>query len=407
MSTSVPQIQFTPTGLVVPTEAAILAGVQTDMNAAFGGNLNPALTTAQGQLASSTSAIIADANGTIAELVNQVDPTNAEGFMQDAIGQIYFLTRKPGTSTAVQIVCTGGGGGVAVPIPLGAKIQDTSGNIYICTQAGTLPAGGGSVTLSFAAISLGPLPCPANTVNRIYQAITGWNTVNNPTPGVPGTNVESRVDFEFRRQNSVAANAHGSPQAIYGAVFGVANVTDAYVIDNQEDTTVLAGSTNYPLTPHSVYAAVVGGVANDIANAIWGKKDLGATSLGNTTIIVTDPSGYSNPLPSYNIRFNRPTALPMKFAVSIAASPGLPSNIVTLVQNAIVATFTGTDGRQRARIGALLLASSFYPGVSAIGANVSIVSLLLGPTVANLNSYLVGIDQVPTLNSADIIVTLV
>ena len=60
MTTAVPPIVFTPTGLDVPTAAEVLAGVQTDINAAFGGNINPALNTPQGQLASSETAVIVD-----------------------------------------------------------------------------------------------------------------------------------------------------------------------------------------------------------------------------------------------------------------------------------------------------------------------------------------------------------
>ena len=54
-SSSVPAIVFSATGLVLPDESAILAGVQADMNAAFGGNMNAGLSTPQGQLFSEAS----------------------------------------------------------------------------------------------------------------------------------------------------------------------------------------------------------------------------------------------------------------------------------------------------------------------------------------------------------------
>ena len=44
-------------GFVIPSTSAILAGVQEDYNAAFGGDLNSALDTPQGQLISSETAI--------------------------------------------------------------------------------------------------------------------------------------------------------------------------------------------------------------------------------------------------------------------------------------------------------------------------------------------------------------
>src|SRR5262245_9718188 len=107
MTTNVPSVQFTPTGLVVPQESAVLSGVQADINEAFGGGVNPALETPQGQLASSQTAIIGDANAVFAEFVNQVNPDTASGFMQDAIARIYFLDRHPALPTVVECVCVG------------------------------------------------------------------------------------------------------------------------------------------------------------------------------------------------------------------------------------------------------------------------------------------------------------
>jgi uncharacterized phage protein gp47/JayE len=402
--TSVPPVQFTPTGLVLPQESAVLAGVQADMNAAFGGNLNFGTTDQPGgappqvQQAASTTAIIADNNSTFAEFVAQVDPDNAEGFMQDAIGRIYFMNRKPGTPTSVQLVCTGA---LGTPIPVGAQARDTSGNIYVCTQAGVIPAGG-NITLAFANMVLGPIPCPANTVTGIYQSIPGWDTVNNPSPGTPGSNVESAADFEFRRQNSVASNSHGSTPAIYGAVFGVAGVIDAFATENDTDNPIngplganqsVPNSTNYTVVAHSFYVAVIGGAAADIANAIWTKKNEGSNMNGNTTVVVKDTSGYSFPEPSYNITFNRPTATSYNFIINIKNSASLPSTIVADVQAAVTAQFNGTNGGQRARIGSLLLAASYYgPVATCEGPSnpVQVLQILIGSTFSGTGSVATG-----------------
>lgn len=481
-TTSVPPIQFTLTGLVLPEESAILAGVQADQNAAFGGNLNPALNTPQGQLATSESAIIANTNAVFAKFVNQVDPDTADGFMQDAIARIYFLNRQPGTPTAVQCVCSGAFGTL---IPLNAQAVDTSGNIYLCTQAGTIEIGG-TVTLSFAGAVDGPIACPANTLTKIYQAIPGWDSINNPSDGVVGSLVESRAAFEFRRKNSVAKNAAGSMPAIYAGVFAVPGVIDAYVTQNNTLSTALTGSTSFPVAPKSVYVAVVGGDAEAVATAIWENTNVGAqyqstfvgvgsqaagvvtitsttsghlqvgqilsgtgvtaasviTSFGTYTVAsgvgtvnvstsathgsgsvlvagstagatlvteqVADPSPYSIPIPTYPVSFIVPASAPVYFAVQLATSTSLPVNIVDLVKAAIVASFNGTDGSARARVASLVLASKFYGPVSAIGPEVSILSILIGLTVSPASTSIqMGIDQAPTIDPANISVTLV
>ena len=172
-SSHVPRVQFTPEGLVLPEESAIRAGVQTDMDSAFGGGLNPALEMPQGQLASSTTAIIGDKNYEFARYVNQVDPAFAEGRMQDAIGRIYFLDRKPGTSTVVSATYTGLSG---VVIPVGARAEAVDGNLYLCTQAGTIPPSG-SIDLPFACSIDGPIDCAPGALNQIFQAIPGCDSV--------------------------------------------------------------------------------------------------------------------------------------------------------------------------------------------------------------------------------------
>lgn len=403
MATNVPPLQFTNAGLVVPQESAVLAGVQEDLNDAFGGKLNQQLDTPQGQLATSQAAIIANNNAAFAQFISQVNPDLADGFMQDAIARIYFLDRSPGEPTSVICDCTGLVGTI---IPVGAQVQDTSGNNYICTLAGTI-GNSGTISLPFACTVDGPTPCPANTVTKIFRSIVGWDTVNNPSDGIPGALVESQEAFALRRTQSVALNAHGSLPSIYANVFDVPDVIDVYVAENVTNGIVDIGSTNFPMAPHSLLVSVVGGNPQAIGQAIWDKKDVGCDYNGNTSVTVTDNSGYSIPLPSYTVTFEIPPALPIKFAVQIATSVDLPSNIVALTKAAIIAAFTGADGSTRVRIGSLLLASKFYGPVQAIGPEVSVLSILLGSSTPTLTNQLIGVDQAPTVVASDIAVSLV
>ena len=419
MSTSVPPLQWTEAGLVVPTEAAILAGTQADINAAFGGGLNPALETPQGQIASSEAAIIADKNNDFLNLTNQVDPQYADGRFQDAIARIYFLTRKGATSTAV--TCTLSGIPSAV-IPAGTFAQDTSGNTYILLGTVTIGSGG-TVTSSWQNLQTGPIACPEGTLIRVYQAVSGWDSITNPADGTLGQDVETRAEFEFRRQNSVALNGRGTCQSIYANVFQVPNVLDCFVVDNPSGGVVNYGSTNYPLPPHSLYVAVIGGSDAAIAQAIWAKKDGGCSYSpypdypsgfpvpGDGTVstqTVLDTSGYSYPQPAYGVSFIRPGALPIYFNVQIANVPSLPSNIATLIQNAIIAQFNGTNGSVRARIGSAILAAQYYATVAGVASNVVLIGIQVGITSPGaLTEVQVGIDQAPTLDAANVTVTLV
>lgn len=399
---SVPPIQFTPSGLIIPSDTDILAGAQIDINYAFGGGVNPALNTPQGQLASSETAIISDKDAQIALVVNQIDPQYSSGRFQDAIGRLYFMTRIPAASTVVACVLTGPVGEV---IAAAVLAQDTSGNTYTLLASVTIGSGG-TVMSSWANIVTGPIACPTGTLTRVYQA-AGFDTITNPADGELGNLVESPQAFEFRRQNSVAINGRGTTQSINAAVFAVPGVLDVYVIDNPSGNTVDTGSTNYPMLPHSVYVAVVGGTSAAIAQAIWSKKDAGCNYNGNTSVVVTDQDGYDFPYPSYTVLYQIPTPLPILFAVQIVSNPTLPANIVTLIQAAIIAQFNGTNGAARARIASLVIALSYAGVIASVATSVQLVSILVGTSSATLTAVQVGIDQSPSISAGNISVSLV
>lgn len=419
MPSSVPDPVFGPTGFTAPQSADILKAVCTDLNNAFGGKLNldpvnnpSSLSTPQGQIASTIAALIASKNASFLFYTSQLDPRFAFGRMQDAIGEIYFLQRIPATPTTVTCTCTGLSGTV---IPVGAQVQDTAGNIYSCVSGGTIPIGG-SISLSFANIVTGPVPCLSGTVTQIYSSVSGWSGVINPggtdtLPATLGRNVETQQQFEYRRQNSVAVNSFGRPQSMYAAVFASGatlnppNVpTDVYVVDNPSGSSVVIGGVT--LLPHSIYVAAVGGDNQSIANAIFSKKDTGCDYNGNTTVTVQDTT-YSPPI-SYNVTFQRPTALPIYFDVKIAANPNLPVGLTALVQAAIVSASTGGDGGPPMRIGSTIYSSRYYAVVAAIDPNIHILSISVGtapsPTGTSVTTQ---IDQYGTATAGNITVETV
>jgi hypothetical protein len=380
-STSVPQPTFSATGFVIPTDTQILNGVLADLNNAFGGNLNTAnLFTPQGQLASSMSAIIADADQTFMFFTTQVDPAFSTGRMQDAIARIYFIERLPASQTIVGCTCSGAQGTV---IPTGALAQDSSGNIYLCSSGGTIPVSG-SITLNFVNQVVGPIPCSQGTLTTIYQAVPGWDSITNPQEGILGDDVETAAAFETRRQASVAMNSMGSLPSIAGAVLNVPGVIDAYITEN--DTASPVTVLGQVLPANSLYVAVVGGDINAVAKAIWSKKAPGCAYSGNTTVVVEDTgSGYNLPYPTYNVTFEVPPALPIYFSVTLLTNPNIPANATALIQAALVSAFAGDDGGPRARIGNNLLASRFYSPVALLGSWALIKSLYLGS--ANVPSW--------------------
>jgi hypothetical protein len=377
MSTNVPPVQFGPNGFEMPSEADILAGRQEDINAAFGGNLNFTTSTGgatnptpQGQIASSEAAIIGAADSTFLFFTNQVDPAYAQGRMQDAIARIYFIERKPAEPTVIQVACLGA---VGTSIPaFSSLVADAAGNIYACSTGGTIPSGG-SITLPFAAQIPGPIAVPESV--SIYQAIPGWDSTS-VSSGAIGSNVESRAQFEERRAASVAGNSFGAIASILGAVSSVPGVLDYYGYDN--GTNAPATVLGVTIPANSIFIAVVGGDQNTVAQAIWSKKAPGCSYFGNTSVVVTDPNPlYSTP-PSYTVEYETPAGLQFYFAVNIVAGPNVPSNAATLIQNAIIAAFAGSDLVPRPRIASLVLSTSFIAQILMLGTWAQVRSIQIG-----------------------------
>jgi hypothetical protein len=395
--TNVPPVTWDNGMPVVPSEQAVLAGRKADFTAAYGSGLNTSPTTPQGQLIASDTAIIGDAQGQIAFVASMVDPDQAEGAWQDAIGAIYYQERIAAAGSVKTITCIGAVGAV---IPAGALIQDPSGYLWAATGEIDI-AGSGSAVGTFQCTTPGPIAWPGDTPCTIYTQVPGWDQATSSSAAAEGNFVESRAAFENRRRQSVAVNSHGSTQMILGNVLKIANVLSAYVVDNPTNGAVNVGATNYSVAAHSILVSVYGGLASAIAQAIWSGKDAGCGYSGNTNYTVADPSYPVGSQPQYVVTWLTPTPTPVYYAVTLQNNSSLPANIVTLVQEAVLATFNGTDvaGSVPAGIGLVISGSRYAPQINLIGSAVNIESIDVGIQT------LVGSESVGTGNGSNVTFT--
>lgn len=414
MASAVPRPTLGPTGFLVPTEANIRVGVFIDFNGSFGGALNPASSTPQGQLADSETAVIGYNNDIFLQYTNQIDPAFSSGRMQDGIARIYFLFRIAAKSTVVLATCGGASGTI---LPAGSLGRAADGTVYSSLSLVTIPLSG-TIDTEFAAVTAGPVACPAGTLSTIYRAVPGWDTITNASDGIIGRDVETRADFETRRQLSVSVNANGILAAIRGQVLSVAGVLDAYVLENATSGSVSVGGIT--MGPNSLYVAAVGGTDADVARAIFTKKSPGCNYYtGSTTVTVEDRNGYVIPYPSYSVVFERPASLPIYFDVEIATSASVPSDAETQVKNAIIAAFNGqqiiaADGTvtfendgTRARIGGTIFASSFTCPVASLGTWARIKSIKIGTSGPGAaDTVTPNIDKQPTITAGNITVNI-
>ena len=151
-----------------------------------------------------------------------------DGVWQDGLGYLYFLTRKLDEPTVVTCQVTGLNG---TAIPYGALVQSLTGYTLICNSSVTIGANGVAET-TFRCSETGPIEFAPHSVTQIVTTIPGWDTIDNEAAGAIGRDIETRSEFEARRAEGVAANAHGSVGAIFGTIANLAGVLDLAVLEN-------------------------------------------------------------------------------------------------------------------------------------------------------------------------------
>jgi len=401
---------FNPaTGLVAPDTADIRDGVATDWATAFFEADQPPLdtepTTPAGQLIDAEVAEIEAKNAEMLYLSSMFNPYVSDGRWQDALGYIYFLQRQIDEPTVVTCQLTGLNGTV---IPYGALVQSVTGDTLLCNSSVTIGQGfaSGTAQTTFRVTENGPIEIPPHAVTSIVTTIPGWDTVDNVAAGAVGCNMETRSEFEARRAASVAANAHGSTGALFGAIANVNGVLDVQVLENIGPNPVVKYGVTVP--GHGVTVCVYGGEDAAIAEAIYRKKDNGADTGGNTQVVYT-AADYSNAVYTYLIM--RPT--PTNFYIKVTLGPGstLTSDQADAIKTVLYQDFYGmnvTSGHARIGLASTVYASRFYcPAMSVPGVtNIQRIQIALGDGAAFVDSLTINGNQEPVMALGNVQVVL-
>lgn len=385
----IPKIEITDVGYSVPDTESINNGTWEMIDDSFGGNVSRVQGSPQYQLNTSWTAVIKDCYDKLVYLANQYDPRYAQGIFQDAIGELYFLTRKLATRSQCPVVFEGLSG---APIPEGFAVQDLSGRTW--RTNGTYNIGSnGKVTITVTCDEAGAIEALPNSIVVIPTSINGLDRVYNEDSAVMGYDEESRVDFEVRRKESVAINSKMTDSATLGAVLAVRDVVDAYVISNPTDATVTVGSTNYPLIRNSICVSVVGGNDYDVAKAAFIKAGTGCSWNGNTNVTVIAEDYPSNP-PQYPIKILRPDFLDIWVKVIVKDKDAISYTIEQEVINHILNS--AASGENKVRIGKDFIPADYICSMPKIGLKGIVAST---DNATWVNEIPIGIDQFPSLNS--------
>ena len=332
----------------------LLEELNDEVKSIFGNNFNVSPESPDGQI----NGVISESNANLWEIAeesyNAYNPSSSSGVSLSNLVQLNGITRAEATPSSSILTLTGDSSTV---IPVGSLVSTNDTKVQFITESEVILDGGGNGTVKANANITGPIIALASTITVIDTPITGWSTVTNSLDAIIGTDEETDPELRSRRERSVARDAQAIVDAIFAEVRAVSGVTQTAVLENDTDTVDGNG-----LPPHSVHVIAVGGDDQDIGEAIFIKKTLGATPFGTTTVQVLDDQNIQ-----HSMSFSRPTEIDIFVVVNLTTFSGYPSDGDDQIKQAIVDYANGDliEGRGFS-LGEDVIHSQIYTPINSI-----------------------------------------
>ncbi len=371
-------------GLTPKRLADIIEQVKTSLEGDLGASFNLLPQTPEGQLVKRVSEQVADLWELGEQCYNSMYPDTASGTALDNCRAITNNFRIPATASVANGVVFTGTPGATLPAGRQVSVEGAPGSVFQ-TVEDLVIGGGGTVTGALVCTTEGPVIAPATKLSVIVTAVTGWASVSNPTAAEVGTLAETDAAFRIRSAQEMSSAGTGTYSGLLQFVQKTPNVSRVFEFINDLDVVDANG-----LLPHSVQLIVVGGVDQDILNAILAAKGAGIQTNGTTSGTVVD----SQDTP-HTVKFSRLTQLPIYMAVSISANtnpalgPVYPGNGDDLVaaaildfgalyvpgQTVVTTGFFTPINTVPGVLGATILVGTSYPPVSSANISVPVGSI--------------------------------
>lgn len=256
------------------------------------------------------------------------------------LGKAIGISLLPAQKATGYVTFTGTAGTV---IPVGFLVKTIAGLQYAVLADGRIPDAG-TITLPVQATDTGSdFNVAAGTVKEIVNPLDGVASCTNAAVIDGGRGRETDEEFRDRYAQSVDFAGGVNADALAAEILqNVDSVYSAICYENDTDDTDELG-----LPPHSVEAVVYGGLDQDIATVIFGRKAAGIQTYGSSTIAVISKSGQS-----ININFSRPTLVPVYVKINdLVTSSDYPSDGATRIKKALT-DYIGSDATGGLKIGA-------------------------------------------------------
>lgn len=282
--------QITAAGLETATQSELILEFTAAFEGIYGEDINLEPSTPDGQMMMIFIQSVLDILDLLTQIYSSFDPDNAFGTTLDQRVAINGIQRQAGTYTTTNITVVTDRAlnlyGLDQDVEDVYTIADNAGTEWVLVTTQNI-GGAGSHVMLFRAKLPGETLTTPNTITSPVTIVLGVVSVNNPTTyAVLGINEETDPELRLRRQKSVSISSQGYLASLLAALENIPDVTSAYVYENVTDSPDGDG-----VPGHSIWVIVSGGEPEDIADAIYRKRNAGCGMKGDEAYVITQVDG--------------------------------------------------------------------------------------------------------------------
>jgi len=360
----------------------IKSDLETLFRSVYGNNLNVSPESPDGQIIGLLAGSFSDLWEIAEGAYNAFNPSAATGAALSNLVQINGITRNEASSSVATLTFTGTDG---TSIPAGTLVSHVTSQEQFATDS-AVTISGGSINVTATALNTGVIEASAGTLTEIETPITGLNAVTNIEDANVGSERETDVELRARRLRSLAISAQSTVDSLYAVISNLEFVTQVTVLENDTDIIDANG-----LPPHSVQVIVVGGLDEDIANAIWLNKPAGITSFGDESVVISDSQGLL-----HTINFSRPDTIDIYVQVQLTKFSNYPANGDDLIKQAIVDYANGdlVNGRGFGLGDDVIFSELYTPINSIVGHQIDELYISISPVPTSQSNIIIDIGEI-------------
>jgi len=357
-------VGVTAAGFVRDSLETILTKFTDRAKLIFGSDIDLSPSTKDAQLIGVFAEAIDDIAQALENVYNGRDPDHATGQNLTATCRLNGVNKNIGSYAVVNVSALVL---LNATVPAGTQVADATNGAVYAFQTEVFGTGS-PVLVSCLATTMG-VTSLAGDVTVIVQPTYGLVSVTNPAPSTAAAAVEGDEALRLRRNASTASPTQALVDSVRAGILAVSTIGKMRLWENDTSVQANAKPGDHALPQHSITAVVTSGSATDIGTAIFRRKSLGCSTVGDQVVQVSDSAGNAQPIRYY-------VATPVRLFVKLTYRERLGQGF-------------GTGGGEDAVKAALVAWVTAYqqPGADAV------ISFFTPPALASVP----GLDGLPSI----------